>query len=70
MSAFKKDDLLDEEIYRPISLLSHTSKMYEKLLFKQINDCTEPYFSYLLTGLRKNHSTQYYLIKTLEASSR
>ena len=30
MSAFKKYDLLDKENCRPISLLSHTLKKYEK----------------------------------------
>ena len=30
MSAFKKDDPLVKENYRPISLLSHTSKIYKK----------------------------------------
>ena len=44
MSAFKKDYPLDKENYRQISLLSHTSKIYEKILFKQINDYIEPYF--------------------------
>ena len=32
ISAFKKDDPLDKENYRPISFLSHTSKIYEKIL--------------------------------------
>ena len=50
MSAFKKDDPLDKENHRPISLLTHTSKIYEKILFSQINDCIEPYFSELLTN--------------------
>ena len=66
ISAFKKDDPLDKENYRPISLLSHTSRIYEKILFNQINDYIEPYFSDLLTGFRRNHSTQHCLIKTLE----
>ena len=38
MSAFKKDDPLHKENYRPISLLSHTTKIYEKILFNQSND--------------------------------
>ena len=31
-SAFEKDDPFDKENYRPISLLSYTSKIYEKIL--------------------------------------
>ena len=42
ISAFKKDDPLHKENYCPISLLSHTSKRYEKILFNQINDYIEP----------------------------
>ena len=33
MSAFKKDDPLDKEIYCSISLLSHTSDIYEFFFF-------------------------------------
>ena len=43
MPAFKKDDLIDKENYRQIILLSHTSKMYKKVFFNQINDYIEPY---------------------------
>ena len=66
MSAFRKDDALDKENYHLISLLSHISKKYEKILFNQINDYIEPYFSDLLTGFHRNHSTQHCLIKMLE----
>ena len=52
--AFKGDDPYDKENYRPISLLSHTSKIYEKILFNQIIDYIEPYFSELLTAFRRN----------------
>ena len=38
----------------------------KKILFNQINDYIEPYFSDLLTGFRRNHSTQHCLIKMLE----
>ena len=34
ISAFKKDDPLDKGNYRPTSLLSHTSKIYEKNTFQ------------------------------------
>ena len=60
MSAFKKDDPLDKDDYHPISLLSHTSKMFEKILFSQINEYKEPY-SDLLTAFQRNHSTHYSL---------
>ena len=66
MSAFKKDDPLDKENYGPISLLSHTSKIYEKILFNQISDYIEPYFSDFLISFQQNHNTRHCLIKMLE----
>ena len=44
MPAFEKDDLFDKENYCPISLLSHNSKKYEKMLFSKISDYIEPFF--------------------------
>ena len=34
---FKKEDSLNKENYRPISILSHLSKVFERILYKQID---------------------------------
>ena len=33
---FKKKDDLDKENYRPVSVLSHVSKVFERIMYKQI----------------------------------
>ena len=48
------------------SLLSHVSKVYERIIFNQISTYFEPYFSNFLTGFCKNHNTQHSLLKILE----
>ena len=63
---FKKADLFDITNYRPVSLLSHVSKVYERIIFNQISAYFEPLFSTLFTGFRKNHNTQHSLLKMLE----
>ena len=63
---FKKADLFDKVTYRPVSLLSHISKVYERIIFNQIMTYFEPYFSIYLTGFRENHNTQHSLLKMLE----
>ena len=63
---YKKKDVLNQENYRPISLLSYMSKIFEKIIYKQISDHIEPYLSNLLTGFRKNHYTQNSLLKMIE----
>ena len=63
---FKKADPFDKVNYRPVSLLSHVSKVYERIIFNQISTYFEPYFSSFLTGFRKNHNTQHSLLKMLE----
>ena len=35
---FKKEDPLKKENYRPVSLLPHLSKVFERIIYKQIND--------------------------------
>ena len=63
---FKKANPFDKVNYRPVSLLSHVSKVYERIIFNQISTYFEPYFSSFLTGFRKNHNTQHSLLKMLE----
>ena len=63
---FKKKDDLDKENYRPVIILSHVSKFFERIMYEQIEDFMEDKLSNLLTGFRKNHSSQHCLICMLE----
>ena len=63
---FKKADSFDKTNYRPVSLLSHISKFFERLIYYQINEYIELFLSKLLAGFRKNHNTQHSLLKMLK----
>ena len=63
---YKKGDNLLKGNYRPVSILSHISKIFERLAFNQISNYFESKFSTLLTGFRKNHGTQNALLKIIE----
>ena len=63
---FKKEDSLNKENYRPVSILPHLSKVFERILYKQIDSFTKNKFSPYLCGFRKNHNTQYSLLKMIE----
>ena len=47
-------------------MLSTFSKVFEKLLFEQINDHMQSKFSQHLTGFCKNHNTQNALLVIIE----
>ena len=64
---FKKADPFDKSNYCPVSLLSHMSKVFERIIYNQINEYIEPFLSNLLTGFRKNHNTRHSLLKMLES---
>ena len=63
---FKKGNDNEKQSYRPVSMLSTFSKVFEKLLFEQINDHMQSKMSKHLTGFRKNHSTQNVLLVMIE----
>ena len=64
---FKKDDPLDKENYRPVSILPLLLKVYEKLLYNRLSDYVEYIFNVILCGFRKKHSTQHALFKLLQS---
>ena len=49
-----------------MSLLPHISKVFERVIYKQINNFMESKISKCVTGLRKSHGTQHSLIVMLE----
>ena len=63
---FKKHDDLEKENYRPVSVLPHVSKVFERIMFIQIENFMEDKLSKLLTGFKKNHSTQHCLVNLPE----
>ena len=63
---FKKEDPLDKTIHRPISILPTVSKIFERILFNQLQRFSNKFLSPLLCGFRKGYSTQYALINLLQ----
>ena len=64
---FKKIDNTSKNNYRPISTLSNFIKLFESILFTQLNRYMQIYFSKYLTGFRKNHNTQNSLLRMIES---
>ena len=52
---FKEEDSLNKENYRPVSILPHLSKVFERILCKQIDSSMKNKFLPNLREFRKNH---------------
>ena len=65
-SVFKKDDDLNKENYRPAIILSHMSKVFERIFYKQIDRFITSKCSPFLCGFRKTRNSQYLLLKMIE----
>ena len=63
---YKKLDPLKKENYRPVSLLPHVSKVFERIIYKQIMSYVTNLLSDYITGFRKSHGSQHCLVKMLE----
>ena len=63
---FKKEDKNVATNYRPISALPTLSKVFEKIMLKQVINHVNAFLSLYLCGYRKGFSTQYTLLSLLE----
>ena len=63
---FKKEDPNNKANYRPICLLPIISKIFERVLFEQIEKFSKKILSPKLCGFRKGHSTQHALLNLLK----
>ena len=64
---FKKLGNTFKDNYLPISMLSKFAKLFESIIYSQLNDYIENKFSKYLTGFRKNHNTQNSLLRMIES---
>ena len=62
----KRGNSMDKENYRPISLLPTLSKIFEKIIHKQLGEYFDKILSPLLCGFRKGLSTQFALLRFMK----
>ena len=62
---YKNDDPLDKSNYRPVSILPLLSKVYERIIYKQLSQHAEQFLNKILCGFRK---TRKYPRCTLQTS--
>ena len=63
---FKKGDEECKNNYRPVSILSNMSKIFERIIFRKILDYMESFLIKYQCGFRKGYSTQHCLLFMLE----
>ena len=63
---FKKRDKTFIENYRPITVLPTVSKIFERIMQKQISNYIGKFLSPFVCGYRKGFSTQYALLTLIE----
>ena len=63
---YKKANLLEQDDYRPISISSNTSKIYERIMHNQINDFFINKLSKYQCGFRKGFGTQHCILVMIE----
>ena len=58
----QKDDMLNTQNYRPVSILSCMSKVFQRILIQQSELYFLTIFSLFLTSYKKHHGCQYVLV--------
>ena len=64
---FKKLDNTSKDNYRPTSTLSNFAKLFESIIYLQLNDYKENKLSKYHTGFHKNHDTENSLLRMIES---
>ena len=57
----KKEERINKDNYRPVSILPSISKIFERNIFDQVDSYIDKHLSPFLCGFRKGYSTQYCL---------
>ena len=57
---------LKKENYIPVSLLPYLSKVFERIIYKQIDVYMEIKLSKFIIGFRKLHGTRLFMVTMLE----
>ena len=63
---YKKDDRNKIKNYRPVSLLSGFSKIYERFLHDSLSNFTDKILSKFVSAYRKSYSSNHVLLKPIE----
>ena len=63
---FKKGERDCKNNYRPVSIFSNVSKIFERIIFRQISNHMDSFFSNYQCEFRKGYSTQQCLLSVLE----
>ena len=63
---FKKDEAKDKRKYRPITVLSALSKVFEHLLYSQMTGFADTFLVPYLCGFRKGFNTQHVLSRLVD----
>ena len=63
---FKKSDNLNKKNYRPVSILTGISKVFENIMNEQLLEHFDDIFHALLSAFRKGYSCQSLLLKFVE----
>ena len=63
---YKKKFKASKNNYRPVSILSNTSKKYERCVYDQIQTCFDKVLSKYQCGFRKGYNSQQCLIPLIE----
>ena len=66
----KRNSKLEKSNYRPVSLLSNISKIFERCMHRQISNYFETIFSKFQCGFRKGYNTQDCLLALIENCKR